>query len=64
MNKILNALGLISKKELAKDLSKWAKNANTYKHSSDERIYYADMGSWTIINSIRFNYDIDLEIKE
>lgn len=58
MNKILNAFGLISKKELAKHLESCAYNSDTYKTSKDERIYYSDMGAWSIINSIRFKFNI------
>ena len=58
MNKLLNALGLISKKELAKHLENCAYNSDTYKTSKDERIYYSDMGAWSIINSIRFKFNI------
>lgn len=58
MNKLLNTLGLIRKKELAEYLERCALNSNTYKTSKDKRIYYMDMGAWSIINSIRHKFNI------
>ena len=58
MNKILNALGLISKKELAEKLKNCTENHITYKTEKDPKVYYFDMGALSIISHINHYFEI------
>ena len=64
MNKILDILGLVSKKELAKCLESYAYDADAYKRNEDKRLFYMNMGQWQIMSGIISKFNIKWNYKE